>query len=263
MDFLLECIGFPPGYDLDALAGEIEARGEAVPLRGAGLHLRYPFGSSYTSGGRTGGHLEVRLDRDDGEDAASIWPHFESQRRLRVAVQTIVRTPEAPFDALLHGLANPPIPDDPWNELAGEDYPLCAWLSNARLLPPSLPPSHVLAVSVAAFALDVSYLGPNEGVRDPYILEEPCGAQLLPLEGSEAPRGCMELSLRIRKLRHLENPLTHEPVIALEADAPGRPLDLFLSRWQLAAAGYEDPRPGWRIEGAFLVTGRVAGGIPR
>ena len=32
---------------------------------------------------------------------------------------------------------------------------------------------------------------------------------------------------------------------------------------QLAQAGYDDPRSGWRIEGAFLFTGRVAGGIPR
>ena len=49
----------------------------------------------------------------------------------------------------------------------------------------------------------------------------------------------------------------------LEVDAPGRPLDLFVSRWQLAADGFESPRPGWRIEGAFLFTGRVSGGLPR
>jgi len=269
MDFLLECIGFPPEYDLNELARQIRARGDTVPWRGpSGVHLRYPFTpSALGADGRPGaGGLEVRLDQDEGDARESIWPHFESQRRLRVSVQSIQRTPGAPFDALLHGIANPPIPndpDDPWGELGGDDYPLCAWLSNARRLPPKLADGHVLAISIAGFALDVTYLGPNEGVRDPYILEEPFGAQLLPLEGSESPKGCMELSLRVRKLRHLGNPLTREPVVALEVDAPGRPLELFVSRWQLANAGYDSPRTGWRIEGAFLFTGRVVGGLPR
>ena len=56
VDFLLECIGFPPGYDLDALAGEVRARGEPVPWRGkSGEHLRLAIG----------GGLEVRLDTDE------------------------------------------------------------------------------------------------------------------------------------------------------------------------------------------------------
>ena len=254
MDFLLECIGFPPGYDLGRLGQEIRSHGEAAPWRGPhGLHLRYPF-----SGG-----LEVRLDQEQGESGETIRPYFETRRRLRVAVQSIRLSPESSGDALLHGLANPPIPDDPWQELSDEDYPICAWLSNARRLPRRLDPGHVLALGLSGFALDVTYLGPNDGVRDPYILQEPRGAQLLPLEGPDAPNGCMELSLRIRSLRHLQNPLTGEPVEALEVDAPGRPLDLFVSQWQLANAGFANPHPGWRIEGAFLLIGRVAGGLPR
>ena len=268
MDFLLECIGFPPGYDLDELSRQIREHGESVPWgeRG-GVHLRYPFawGAPGRGRGEPGGFggLEVRLDQREGDPGATIWPHLETRSRLRAAVLKLQRTSDAPFDALLQGLANPPVPGDPYHELSGEDYPICAWLSNARLLPARLPRAHVIAISIAGFALDVSYLGPNEGVRDAYILEEPCGAQLLPLEGNEAPQGGMELSLRIRKLRHLENPWTREPVVALETDAPGRPLELFASRWQLAQAGFDAPRPGWRIEGAFLFSGRVTGGIPR
>jgi len=72
----------------------------------------------------------------------------------------------------------------------------------------------------------------------------------------------MELSLVVQAIHHLENPFTHERIELVEVAAPGRPLDLFLSRWQLAAQGLPAPRPGWRIEGTFLFTGRVAGGLP-
>ncbi|MEW6072533.1 MAG: hypothetical protein AB1726_08070 [Planctomycetota bacterium] len=254
MDFLLECIGFPPDYDLDALARRIAAEGEAVAWRGpAGTHLRLPL-----SGG-----VEVRLDREGGEERTDLWPHYEVRRRLRVAVQSISPLPDSPFDVLLTGIANPPLPsgDDLGSEVTGEDYPLATYLSDARRLPRDLPRGHVLAVSVCGFALDVTYLGPNEGVRDPYVLEEPCGALLVPLGGEERPRGAMEVSLRVREVRHLQNPLTGVLVDVLEADAPGRPLDLFVSRWQLETEGFPAPRPGWRIEGAFLFTGRVSGGL--
>ena len=62
-------------------------------------------------------------------------------------------------------------------------------------------------------------------------------------------------------LRHLRNPVTGVDVDLLQVDAPGRPLDLFLSRWQLDKDGLARPRPGYRIEGTFLFNGRVAGGI--
>jgi hypothetical protein len=61
----------------------------------------------------------------------------------------------------------------------------------------------------------------------------------------------------------VRNPLTGVEVEIVEADAPGRPMPLFLSRWQLEAEGLPTPRPGWRIEGAFLFQGSVAGGLPR
>jgi hypothetical protein len=73
----------------------------------------------------------------------------------------------------------------------------------------------------------------------------------------------MDVSLRVRTLRHVKNPLTGVEVEIVEADAPGRPMPLFLSRWQLAAEGLPTPRPGWRIEGAFLFQGSIAGGLPR
>jgi len=253
MDFLLECIGFPPTTDVVALAQRIRREGERVALRGPkGTHLRVPFP----------GGLEVRLDREVGQEHDSLWPYYESPRRLRVALEGLKPVPDSPFDVLLHGRANPPLPDDPWREQSGDEYPLVTYLWDARRLPRALPRGHVLAVSLAGFALDITFVGPNEGVRSRYLREEPNGSVLLPLEGAEQPGGCMELSLLVRAIHHFENPFTKERIELVEADAPGRPLDLFLSRWQLEAHHLPAPRPGWRIEGAFLFNGRVAGGLP-
>ena len=66
----------------------------------------------------------------------------------------------------------------------------------------------------------------------------------------------------MRAVRHLSNPLTGRPVDLLEVDAPERPLHLFVSPWQLREQGFDAPRPGWRIEGTFFFTGRIAGGLP-
>jgi hypothetical protein len=254
MDFLLECIGFPPGTDIAELARRVRREGERVPLRGpGGTHLRMPFP----------GGLEVRLDREEGQEHDSLWPYFESPRRLRVALESVKPVPDSPFDVLVHGRANPPLPGDPWRETSGDEYPLVTYLCDARRLPRALPRGHVLAVSLAGFALDIGYVGPDEGVRNRYLREDPRGSELLPLEGAEQPGGCMELSLVVRAIHHLENPFTKERIELVEADAPGRPLDLFLSRWQLASHALQAPRPGWRIEGAFLFNGRLAGGLPR
>ena len=84
-----------------------------------------------------------------------------------------------------------------------------------------------------------------------------------PLGDPEAPGGCSELSLRIKSIRHLLNPMSGRQVAILETDAPGRPLLLFVSPWQLAEEGLLAPRPGWRIEGTFLFSGTVSGGLPR
>ncbi len=254
MDFLLECIGFPPGHDLAHVARRILAQGEPVAWRGPrGTHLRLPF-----SGG-----LEVRLDREEGDEHCTLWPHFEARRRLRVAVSSLEPLPDSPYDLILTGRANPPSPSrGTVPEAPEEDYPISTYLSDARRIPADLAPGHVLAVSVAGFGLDISYLGPDQGVVDPYVRAEPNGARLLPVHASEHPRGCMEVSLGIRAVRRLENPLTEATVEILETDAPGRPLEVFVSPWQLAAEGLDPPRPGWRIEGAFVFTGRVAGGLP-
>lgn len=251
MDFLLECIGFPPDADLVTLAERLRREGERVALRGpGGEHLRIPIA----------GGLEVRLDREEDQEHDTIWPYCEVERRLRVAVDRVVPVPDSPCDVLLHGRANPPVPDDPWREITGPDYALATWLTDARRLP-RFPPGHVLAVSIAGFALDVSYVGPDEGLGDPELAAEPQGSPLLPLAGSDDPGGCMNLSLVVAERRHVVNPLTSEPVLHVVADAPGRALDLFLSRWQLAAAGLPEPRVGWRVEGVFLFTGRASGGL--
>lgn len=253
MDFLLECIGFPPGHDLDQVAREVLARGERVAWRGPrGTHLRLPFA----------GGIEVRLDRDEGEEHCTLWPHLESRGRLRVAVTRLEPLPDSPYDRILTGRANPPPPErGTLPEAQEEGYTIATYLSDARRLPADLPRGHVLAVSVAGFGIDVTAVGPDEG-REPVLREERPGARLLPVQEPGHPRGCMELSLRVRTVRRVENPLTGAAVQILETDAPGRPLDVLVSPWQLAAEGLEAPRPGWRIEGAFLFTGRVAGGLP-
>ena len=65
----------------------------------------------------------------------------------------------------------------------------------------------------------------------------------------------------MREIRHLRNRITGRAVDVLECDAPDRPLTLFTSPFQLEQDGFEAPRPGWRIEGTFLFTGHVSGGL--
>ena len=277
MDFLLECIGFPPTTDLRDLVRRVREQGEPVAWRGpGGEHLRLPLGAG----------LEVRLDREDDEPHENLWPWFEARRRLRVAVRSLTPIADSPFDVLLTGIANPPLPQEghlgPSVETGrapdvaplvalGEDYPVSVCLGDARKLASvaaELSVGHVLAISLAGFALDVEYVGPNQGVRHPALLDEPCGAALAPLsplretEG-EDPGGAMEVSLRVRAVRHARNPLTGVEFDIVEADAPGRPIDLFVSRWQLEQEGFDAPRPGWRIEGVFFFSGRVSGGLPK
>jgi len=251
VEILLECIGFPPDHDFAGLAARVRDEGEPAPWRGpAGTHLRLPL---------TGG-LELCLDQEEGQPFETLWPRFLSPHRVRVAVERVQAIPDSPFDALLYGTANPSGgPRDPFH---ADEYSLAACVSDRRRLPARMSAGHVLALGLAGFALDVDYCGPNDGLRDPALLDRPRGAWLSPLGGTDDPGGCMDLSLRVRSVRHLVNPLTGVPVDVLETDVPGRPLLLFVSRWQLEADGLPQPRPGWRIEGTFVLTGRVTGGLP-
>jgi hypothetical protein len=247
MDFLLECIGFPPGTDLAALERTVAERGEPVAWRGpAGVHRRLPLAAG----------LELRLDRESGEDRGKLWPHFQSTWRLRVACARIEPGPDSPFDALLLGEANPPLPHEVH---AGDDpYPFACYLTDARRVPRKLEPGHVLAVTAAGFALDV------EDVREwSTPLDGRQGLFIKIADDPDAPGGCLELALPVAALRHLENPLTGEPVELVELVAPGKPLQVFLSRWQLAEERLPLPRPGWRVSGTFLFAGRIFGGLPQ
>jgi hypothetical protein len=145
-------------------------------------------------------------------------------------------------------------------EASGDEYPLVTYLWDARRLPRSLPRGHVLAVSLAGFALDVTYVGPDAGVQSRYLREEPNGSVLLPLEGAEQPDGCMELSLPVRAIHHLENPFTHESIGASRTPRANRSTSSEPLAAQIPPAG---ARPGWRIEGPSCSNGRVAGGLPR
>lgn len=251
MDFLLECIGFPPDQDLAALAQLARERGERVPWRGpAGEHLALSLGNG----------LEVRLDREEQKSVWSLTPHYRSAQRVRVALDGIALPEDAPDDALVAGWANPPLRDDPESP-APDSYAMRALLSDARRLPRKLERGHVIAMSLAGFALDVSYVGPDGGARDPLILGMPYGAAILPLDGSQNPGGCLDVSLRIQSVRTIENPLSQRSVDIVLVEAPGRVLPFFVSPWQLELDRLERPRAGLRLEGTFFLCGRIAGGL--
>lgn len=250
MNFLLECIGFLPEDDPESLAQIAMREGEGAPWRGdPARHRRLDLG----------GGLELRADREEGQDFWTVLPHYQVPHRLRVAVERLKIVPDSPFDALLSGWACPP-PHGDMTDAPGA-YRLATWLSDARRLPRSMPVGHVLAVSVAGFALDVTYVGPNDGVRDAAILEREGGAFVAPLGEGDDPGGCCDVSLRVREIRHLRNRITGRAVDVLVCDAPERPLTLFTSPFQLVQDGFEAPRPSWRIEGTFLFTGHVSGGL--
>ena len=264
MEFLLECIGFPPDWDLDRVAQEVRDRGESAALRGPdGEHLRLALADG----------LELRLDQDD-EREPSLWPFYTSRYRRRVAVSGLDSIPDSAHDAILRGVTNPIAPiehevgDWRFSDLEAmrefsPGHPLVTYLTDAKRLPRALPKGHVLAVNVTGFALSIDYLGPNECGADPDVLEEPHGARLEPLGGADSPVACMEISMRIRSISHMKNALTGEPVNRIELDAPGAPLEVFISPWQLERDNLPHPQPGSRIEGVFLLIGSIVGGLPR
>lgn len=257
MDFLLECIGFPPDVGEEGLLDFIHAHGESAAWRGDPENHRVLS---------LGGGLEVRADRAPDQSYWTLTPQFKVPHRLRLAVTSIVRQPDSPFDALLAGWAAPPIeapgrPASPASQAGA--YRLSAWISDARRLGSRISPGHVLAISIAGFAVHVDRIIPNEEVRDPAILDGPAGASIRPLGSPDDPGGCCDVSLRIQAVRHIKNKLTGEPVEIAICDAPDRPMLLFLSPWQLKGDGHPAPQPGMRIEGTFMFTGRIAGGLPK
>ncbi len=253
MDFLLECIGFSPDVGEDDLVELIRTRGESAAWRGEPEdHRVLPLG----------GGLEVRADRAPDRSFWTLTPQFKVPHRLRLAVTSIVRQPDCPFDALLAGWASPPIGGPP-EDGPGGAYRLSTWVTDARRLGSRITPGHVLAVSIAGFAVHVDRVIPNEEVQHPGILERPAGAYIRPLGSPDEPGGCCDVSLRIRGVRRIRNELTSEPVEIAICDAPDRPMLLFLSPWQLQRDGHPAPKPGMRIEGTFMFTGRIAGGLPK
>jgi hypothetical protein len=255
LDFLLECIGFPPDHDVDRLVRLARESGERAPWRGpAGEHLRLPLGHG----------LELRADREGDEAPWSVVPYFQSERRLRIAVEAVRALPDSRYDALVSGWANPPAAGDA--EGRGDSYPVSAVLTDARRIPRGDARGRVIAVSLAGFALDVEHVGRSGSARAPGLAREPRrfadGGWIEPLGGDEDPGGCVELLLRVRAVDPLANPLTGAAVTALEVETPGKPLVLFTSPWQLDVEGLPRPEVGSWIRGVFLLTGRIAGGLP-
>ena len=232
----------------------LRVHGETAPWRGAPEDHRLLA---------LGDGLEVRADRDPGQTFWTVTPHFRTTHRRRIAITSIVRPGDSPFDALLAGWASPPTPEE--LELGAPPglYRLSTWVTDARRLDGRLTPGHVLAVTMAGFAVHVERIVPNVEAARPSILERPAGAMIRPLGEPDSPGGCCDVSLRIQKIQRLRNNVSGEPVEIAFCDAPDRPIALLLSPWQLERDGLEVPRPGWRIEGTFLFTGRIAGGLRR
>jgi len=252
MDFLLECIGFPPDVGEDALVRLARDVGEPAAWRGhPDEHRLLPLG----------GGLEVRADLDASGEFWSLTPHLRSPHRRRLAVTSIVRPPDSPFDALITGWAAPPALGD--DEDRPGEYRLSTWVSDARRIDRSLEPGHVLAVTTAGFALNVDRVAPAQEPFAAGILERPRGAFIRPLGGADEPGGCCDVSVRIRSVQRIRNGRTGERVEVAVCDVPDRPLELLVSPWQLERDGLEPLRPGLRIEGTFLFTGRIAGGLKR
>lgn len=244
MDFLLECIGFPPNHDPDRLAEAAFLHGEQAAWRGpSGEHWRLALG----------GGLELRADREAGESHWTLLPHFRTKRRLRVEVESLRTPPDSPGDVLLTGWTRPSVADDARGFKRPPRHRLAALLTDARRLPPSVPGGHVLALALAGFALEVETTADDD--RDGRF-------EMRPLLGPEDPGGCVELSARIRDIGRFENDLTGVPVHAILVDGPGRPITLFASPWQLFEDGLPPTRVGGRISGTFLLTGHVVGGLP-
>jgi hypothetical protein len=252
VEYLLECVGVPPDFPRRELEQRILREGESAPWRGAPEdHLRLALG----------GGLELRMDRDEDEVHWTLTPHYRDAHRMRLAIDTLRGAPDAPHDALLRGWAFPPTPGED-SRLPGA-YRMATWVNDARRLPRRLAAGHVVGVSCTGYALAVDYLGANDGGATKGVLERPHGARLMPLTDAHSPGGAMHISARLRAVHHLRNSLTGNAVDLLEIDAPGRPLHLFTSPWQLREDGFAPPRPGLRIEGVFIFAGRIAGGLPR
>jgi len=252
VDFLLECIGFPPNCDLAGLAQRARQLGEPVAWRGpAGEHYRLPLG----------GGLDLRFDREEGAEHWSLYPHYQTETRVRMTIESVRGVPDSPFDALVTGWANPPLDGPP--DAAADSYPISIVLTDRRRLPGVLERGHVLAVSVAGFALDVEWVGPEEDTRRAARGRPlPDGGWIAPLGGLEDPGGCVELRLRVTEVKKRVNPVTGAEVTRIQTDLPGRPLHLFASPWQLQTDKLPMPEAGWFVEGTFVLTGRIAGGLP-
>jgi hypothetical protein len=248
MDFLLECVGFPPDQDQERLVALARQAGERAPWRGAtGEHLRVALGHG----------LELRVDRERGARHWTALPYFESTRRTRVALERVQALPDSTADALLEGWAHPPLPGGEGDGQSLDAWRLSMILTDARRLGVDLSPGAVLALSMAGFALNVDDVW-RVDVADGQAVRP---SSVRPLGRNEEPGGCVEITARVRSARDLANPLTERSVRLLELELPGKPLEVFVSPWQLEQDGLVLPGQGDWLAGVFLLTGRLAGGL--
>jgi hypothetical protein len=274
MDFLLETIGFPPGPATERWMSEQFRRGGP---------RRVPSGPD----------MAVFVERGQLDGPLALWPSLLGGSRQRLWVQRLGPWPpeDGPperrlrrlhgIQALLEGrlcrsqrstksgsdgapaalrFAGEPIA--PAQELSAclVDDPMAVPEDG---LPPLAAGQHA-EFELAAFALDVEQVAaqpnqPSQRRGAPRLLAspfEPGGQRVAPLSGRQAPAGCVELELEVRRQRRQANRLTGRVYERFEAGLGDGELTLFVSRWQLEQDGLPRPEPGAWIRGCFWIEAR-------
>jgi hypothetical protein len=274
MDFLLETIGFPPGPATERWMSEQTRRGGP---------RRVPSGPG----------MAVFVERGQLDGPLALWPSLLGGSRQRLEIRRLAPWPpeDGPperrprglpgIQALLEGrlcgplrsaaYGNPSAPTAPRlpGEAAATVQELSACLVDDPLaapedgLPP-LAPGQRADFELAAFALDVEQVAgqpnqPSQRRGAPRVLAspfEPSGQRVAPLSGRQAPAGCVELELEVRRQRRQANRLTGRVYERFEASLGDGELTLFVSRWQLEQDGLPRPEPGAWIRGCFWIEAR-------
>ena len=280
MDFLLECIGFPPHADLVALARRVRERGRRAPAhtaRGrAPEHLRLTLA----------GGLEVQLIEPERGPGATwerdLLPGFRAAPAHAVHVRR--SGPEAGGGAWIAGTLATVAPAnhsrirrgdlaDRGRRFGGGHRSLGGPAGvelRASVRDAARPPrtGGISRFALTGFAVDVAGLdepGPSSArtaaLRAGTALEgwSTRRGWIGPVRDRCAPRTVVELDLPIDSVSVLENPLTGEPVDLLTVLLPSGRLPLFTSRWQLAEDRLPRPEPGMWVRGAFWVVAQSVG----
>lgn len=239
MDFLLECAGFPPETNVEALTKRAWEEGQGAPWAGSRPHQRRV---------QVGTDLEVRADRSPA--GFTLLPHGRGRGLLRFRIDHLRPSPDSRFEALAVGAlapAPPGIEADEWGTI-----PLSVWLADGTRAR-RVPPGSTVALHLAGYALDLESIGEGAGEEGP--------TRFRPLEGEGDPLACTEVRGRVLSVVRPRNAWSGEDALACEVATPERPLRLWLSPWLVAQEGLPLPEPGHVLEGTFLFMGEIVTGL--